>query len=178
MSLYSWRGEHPAPLPERIELPDGFTRTDASTYTDEELTAWGYRGPYDEPVYDPDIEVVEWDGEGYSVRPMSAEEATARYNAQADWSGFTDALLNSPAFIRVRAGAAERTNIMAAYADLAWQLDRASSGLVNVPALSVCFGNLFAVLVDDFSLSGEQRAGLQALLAAHHLDRLVRLPSG
>lgn len=178
MALYSYQGERPAPLPERIELPDGFSRTDSSTYTAEELAAWGYTGPHEEPAYDPGTEVLEWDGEAFSVRPMTAEEETAHYNAQADWLGFSEALLTSPAFIRARAGAAERTNVMAAYSDLGWQLDRASVGLVNVPAMNVCWSNLLAALTDEFALTATQRSDLETLIAQYHLDRLITLPAG
>jgi hypothetical protein len=39
MTLYSHKNQYPQPIPNRIRLPDGFTRTDSSTFTPEELTA-------------------------------------------------------------------------------------------------------------------------------------------
>ncbi len=58
--LYSHNGSRPEPLPFRITLPNGFTRTDPSTFTDEEITAAGFTGPYAEPPYDPATEQIDW----------------------------------------------------------------------------------------------------------------------
>jgi len=49
--MYSFRGNTPAPLPERIRLSDGMTRTDKSTFTDEEIADAGY--VYVEPFSTP-----------------------------------------------------------------------------------------------------------------------------
>lgn len=40
--MYSYKGNTPAPLPERIRLSDGMTRTDKSTFTDAEIADAGY----------------------------------------------------------------------------------------------------------------------------------------
>jgi hypothetical protein len=40
--MYSYKGSTPAPLPERIRLSDGMTRTDKSTFTDAEIADAGY----------------------------------------------------------------------------------------------------------------------------------------
>ena len=40
--LYSYNGEYPTDIPERIRLSDGSTRTDSSTYTEEEIADAGY----------------------------------------------------------------------------------------------------------------------------------------
>lgn len=58
--LYSFNGSRPAPLPFRITLPNGFTRTDPSTFTEEEITTAGFAGPYTEPAYDPATQQIEW----------------------------------------------------------------------------------------------------------------------
>lgn len=60
MMLYSFNGSRPAPLPFRITLPNGFTRTDPSTFTENEIAAAGFAGPYDEPAYDPTTQQLEW----------------------------------------------------------------------------------------------------------------------
>ena len=58
--LYSHNTARPEPLPFRITLPNGFTRTDPSTFTEDEITAAGFSGPYTEPAYDPATEQLEW----------------------------------------------------------------------------------------------------------------------
>jgi hypothetical protein len=81
MMLYSHRQANPAPLPHRIRFADGSTRTDASTFTPDELERAGYSGPYERPKCDYRTEKVDWDGEAleYVVRPYSFDELQAQY---------------------------------------------------------------------------------------------------
>jgi hypothetical protein len=60
MMLYSFQGSRPEPLPFRITLPNGFTRTDPSTFTEDEITAAGFSGPYVKPPYNPATEQLAW----------------------------------------------------------------------------------------------------------------------
>ena len=68
--LYSFRNERPAPLPQRIRMPDGFTRTDSSTYTQEEIQAAGFTGPYTEPSYNPSTEQLLWVNGEYVIEEL------------------------------------------------------------------------------------------------------------
>lgn len=68
--LYSLNGERPAPLPFRIRLSNGFTRTDPSTFTPEEIAAAGYSGPFTEPPYDPATQALDWIDGAYVVRDV------------------------------------------------------------------------------------------------------------
>lgn len=68
--LYSLNGARPAPLPFRITLASGFTRTDPSTFTPEEITAAGYSGPYTEPPYNPTTQALDWIDGAYAVRDV------------------------------------------------------------------------------------------------------------
>jgi hypothetical protein len=65
--LYSHNNARPAPLPFRITLPNGFTRTDPSTFTEGEITAAGFTGPYTEPAYDSATEQLEWANDAFVV---------------------------------------------------------------------------------------------------------------
>jgi hypothetical protein len=58
--LYSFNGCRPEPLPFRITLPNGFTRTDPSTFTEAEISAAGFTGPHAEPAYDPTTQQLDW----------------------------------------------------------------------------------------------------------------------
>jgi hypothetical protein len=80
-TLYSHRQATPAPLPHRIRFADGSTRTDASTFTPDELERAGYFGPYERPECNPKLETIDWDGEAleYIVRPYSFDELQAQY---------------------------------------------------------------------------------------------------
>jgi hypothetical protein len=59
-NLYSLNGSHPEPIPFRITLPNGFTRTDPTTFTKEEIAAAGFIGPYAKPPYDPATQQLDW----------------------------------------------------------------------------------------------------------------------
>lgn len=91
MTLYSLNNARPAPLPWRITLPSGFTRTDPSTFTEEELQAAGYTGPYIEPPFDPATQQLNWDGTGYLVEPLPPPPP------QPDWFRFKAAILSNAA---------------------------------------------------------------------------------
>jgi len=77
--LYSHHTTAPAPLPHRIRFPDGGTRTDASTFTADELERAGYSGPHERPECDPAIEAVDWDGAAFLVRPYNTAELEAQW---------------------------------------------------------------------------------------------------
>ena len=68
--LYSFRQQRPAPLPHRIRMPDGFTRTDASTFTQDEIQSAGYSGPYTEPSYNPSTEQLLWVNGEYVIEAL------------------------------------------------------------------------------------------------------------
>ena len=68
--LYSFRQQRPAPLPHRIRMPDGFTRTNPSTFTQDEIQAAGYSGPYTEPSYNPSTEQLLWVNGAYVIEQL------------------------------------------------------------------------------------------------------------
>jgi hypothetical protein len=98
--LYSHNNARPEPLPFRIALPNGFTRTDPSTFTEDEITAAGFTGPFTEPSYDAKTEVLDWDGENYFVRPYNTQELEDQWNKvreqrnqllkDSDWTQISD----------------------------------------------------------------------------------------
>ena len=100
--LYSHRQATPGPLPHRIRFADGSTRTDASTFTPDELKRAGYSGPYQRPECNPKLETIDWDGEAleYVVRPYSFNELQTQHAKvrqrriellkASDWTQITD----------------------------------------------------------------------------------------
>lgn len=108
MALYTFNGTLPAPLPARIRLSNGFTRTNSSTYSKKEIAEWGYIGPINEPDYDPSIEAVYWSeaDAAYLVRQLVAEEIKANrlqgLRSQANYLVFWDALLSSTVYNSIR----------------------------------------------------------------------------
>ena len=108
MALYSLNGALPAPLPARVRLSNGLTRTAPSTYTGEEISEWGYTGPINKPAYDPSIEAIFWSeaDAAYLVRQLVAEEIEANrlqeLRSQANYLVFWDALMASTVYGSIR----------------------------------------------------------------------------
>lgn len=75
--LYSHNGQYPTILPHRITLSDGTTRTDVSTFTEEELADAGYvavTAPIPTAVYP---QRADWDGSAWYLRDPNAAETSA-----------------------------------------------------------------------------------------------------
>lgn len=74
MKLYSFKNQEPTIIPERIRLSNGFTRTDSSTYTEEEISDSGYVLINQEKPHPNQFEMVEWSGSSWVIRIMTEEE--------------------------------------------------------------------------------------------------------
>jgi hypothetical protein len=96
--LYSIRQQRPAPLPFRIRLSNGFTRTEPGSFTAEEITDAGYVGPYTEPAYDAATEQLLWVDGAYVIEALPPPIPTPR------WVDFSAAIMAMPA-INVMLGA-------------------------------------------------------------------------
>ncbi len=64
--LYSFSGQEPKELPDRIRLPGGYTKTDRTTFSEQDLIDAGYIGPFEKPEYDPQKQELIWDSESLS----------------------------------------------------------------------------------------------------------------
>lgn len=102
--LYSYNGEVPKPLPNRIRLSDGTTRTDVSSYTSEMLASLGYVGPIDKPSESDSIASIQWDSGSSSYTTTSYDSAyylnklredIASYLGHCDWAVADDSPLSS-----------------------------------------------------------------------------------
>lgn len=74
--VYSKNGEPPQSLPFRIYVADGSSRTNPSTFTDEDLAEAGYFA-VEVPEYELGKEQLSWNGTTYDVipvPPISSEE--------------------------------------------------------------------------------------------------------
>jgi hypothetical protein len=96
--LYSIRQQRPAPLPFRIRLSNGFTRTEPASFTAEEIADAGYIGPYTEPAYDAATEQLLWVDGAYVIEALPPPIPTPR------WVDFSAAIMAMPA-INVMLGA-------------------------------------------------------------------------
>lgn len=101
-TLYSYQGQEPQELPERIRLSDGRTRTDSSTFTEEEIASAGFTGPYEKPECDEEFEIQEWNAElnNWITTPIEDEILWRRLRnkrnfilSTTDWTQLADAPL-------------------------------------------------------------------------------------
>lgn len=60
MTLYTKNGSYPQPIPFRIRLSNGSTRTDPSTFTEAEITDAGFTAVSDRPIPNS-VQIVQWD---------------------------------------------------------------------------------------------------------------------
>jgi hypothetical protein len=96
--LYSLRQQRPSPLPFRIRLSSGFTRTEPASFTAEEIIDAGYVGPYTEPAYNPATEQLLWVDGAYVIEALPPPIPTPR------WVDFSAIVMSLPA-INVMLGA-------------------------------------------------------------------------
>lgn len=80
MNLYSKNGNYPTEIPDRIRLKNGLTRTNKSTFTDEEIENAGYVKVSPPPLYEHP-NVLDWDGHNmqWVVRPPNEQELTQKW---------------------------------------------------------------------------------------------------
>lgn len=72
--LYTKSGSYPAPIPHRIRLSDGMTRTDPAQFTAEDIADAGYTLAPPAPDYDADTQRLDWDGAVWHVTDILLDE--------------------------------------------------------------------------------------------------------
>jgi hypothetical protein len=78
--LYSKNGSYPAYLPHRIILSDGITRTDRTTFTEEEIVDAGYIA-VDNPPVATYPNRLDWNGTEWLVREPNESEINAKWES-------------------------------------------------------------------------------------------------
>jgi len=83
--FYSFKGQVPAPIPHRIILSSGLSRTDASTFTPEEILNAGYTESQRMPQVS-NSQVVTWDMQtiSWQIRDKIPEELAVE--TQVQWN--------------------------------------------------------------------------------------------
>ena len=81
MTQYTINRTYPKPLPHRIVLSDGTTRTDNTTFTDAEIADAGYTAVSDMPSHTNDQKVF-WNGADWYVQDRVGSEYDVRNYAQ------------------------------------------------------------------------------------------------
>jgi hypothetical protein len=81
MTLYSYKSQYPKPLPHRITLSDGRTRTDPSSFTVQEIEDAGYAAAPDKPVANP-WQNLNWTGASWAVSDKPVDQLKAEKEQQ------------------------------------------------------------------------------------------------
>ena len=82
---YSYKNQYPIDnLPERIRLSNGFTRTDSSTFTTDEITDAGYVAVSTAPTYNDRTHKLIWDGSDWGVVGLTTSEIQQNTDLQWD----------------------------------------------------------------------------------------------
>jgi len=149
--LYSFNNQRPAPLPHRIRMPDGFTRTDASTFTQEEIQAAGYSGPYTEPSYNSSTEQLLWVDGAYVIEALPPPIPTPR------WVDFSSIMMSLPA-INIMLGTLLQ-NAPGLYGGLVVGLQNASEGDSRVFLNSWNAGYAMELISPELITTVQQIAG-------------------
>lgn len=99
--LYSFNGEEPREIPQRIRLPGGYTKTDSTTFSEQDLIDAGYTGPYEKPDYDPFKQELIWDKEtlSYTVRDFPTPPEPTEEDLWRDLRGWRNGLLSGSDWI-------------------------------------------------------------------------------
>ena len=173
--LYSLLNGEPGPLPKRLKI-DGVTRTDSSSFTAEELNRAGYTGPFQKPSFDPDTQIVRWEGDRYSVLDLAPQEIEARRiakaKAAADYRGFWKALLSSPVYQTLRMAAAADLGANMLVTELIAALADAKMGDPNETVI----GAAMEELLESLNLPSDDLDALYAALKAYGLYELYPIP--
>jgi hypothetical protein len=72
--FYSYNNQYPDVLPDRIRLSNGMTRTDKSTFTEEELIDAGYKLTTAPLNYDNRSQSLSWDGDNWIISELSDQQ--------------------------------------------------------------------------------------------------------
>jgi hypothetical protein len=177
MALYSLNGALPAPIPARVRLSNGLTRTGPSTYTSEEISEWGYIGPIDEPAYDPSIEAIFWSeaDAAYLVRQLVAEEIEANrlqeLRSQSNYLVFWDALMASTVYGAIREQSFVSLPVNTLATEFIALLGDAKAGRPNETAIQA---SMDAILATG-TFTTAQLTELQTALVAGHLEGIYTL---
>lgn len=109
--LYTKNNQYPKPLPFRITLPDGMSRTDPATFTPEEIEQAGYVNVEYPPAANIN-QVVEWSAGTWVLRDKTESELLTEHNnlanlvrqkrnnllIESDWTQVLDAPIDRDAW--------------------------------------------------------------------------------
>lgn len=101
MTLYSKNGQHPKPLPHRIFLSNGMSRTDNTTFTPEEIADAGYVLAPDKPTVQP-WQALRWNNNQWIVEDQNVE--SLKYQKVEQINTYRDSKIYSQKSVELSTG--------------------------------------------------------------------------
>lgn len=188
MTLYSYKSQYPKPLPHRIILSDGRTRTDPSSFTVQEIEDAGYAVAPDKPVVNG-WQNLNWTGASWAVSDKPVDNLKAEKEQQINtlreqfiYSQKTVALSTGQTIpVDVRQGKPDIQNLTNIVQKASLKLMRNETDTITfmaadnqvytlTPEEAVEMGeNVFAQIESEYTQSWIKKAGLNTLTTAQEV---------
>ena len=177
MKLYSYKGETPKILPERIRLDNGETRTSLSELSVEDLETLGFvAAEMPELEADKNVEKIEWDGSNYVVRNLTEEElheAKVQKISNIDYDSFWNGLIETKFYRKIRSLSKNSFQINTIYIEFANSFNDAKLGSLNANEIQKYFDIIFL----NVEFSDTEVKELEDVMKANNLHLSYNIPS-
>lgn len=180
MELYSFKGQEPKPLPFKVRLNDGSSRTSLHELNLDELNSLGFIGPVNIPNYDTESQKIEWDGKKYNILQLSEEELIAKEESEKiqrlknlNYNLFWDLLISSNLYRKLRSAASQSLLANTICTELIALFMDAKNGNPNINMIQHYINIIFFI----FELSEDEIEELKNLLDKSNLVMQYILPN-
>lgn len=172
MNFYSYKGNPPTALPNRIRLEDGSTRTSLHEMSVDEIKSLGFLGPIEMPSFNEEAEKLIWNGTNYEIVDLTDEEIKQKRISNIDYVGFWNTLLMLDIYKKLRYLSTQSLSANVIGTEILNVFSEAKSGIVIQDLIQFNLNVLFL----SFEFTLEEIDELKDLLKAFNLDALYSIP--
>lgn len=172
MNLYSYKGNDPSALPDRIRLEDGSTRTSLNEMSIEEIRSLGFLGPIEIPTFDEKTEKLVWNGSNYEIVNLTVDEVKQKKLSDIDYVGFWNTLLVSNVYKKLRYLSTQSLSANVICTEIISVFSESKSGIVVEDLIQFYLNVLFL----SFQFTSEEFIEIENLLELFNLDSLYTIP--
>jgi hypothetical protein len=177
MELYSYKGETPKVLPQRIRLENGETRTSLNELSKEDLEDLGFIGPIEMSnlSVDENTERIDWNGNEYIVRQLNEVELyQIRVNQikNIDYVGFWNDLIETKFYKKIRALSANSLSINTICTEINGVFNDAKSGHINQDKIQKYINIIFL----SIEFTTEEKEEIFSVIEKNKLDLVYIIP--
>lgn len=179
MSLYSYKGQEPSPLPLRIRLDSGETRSSLNELSQQELEDLGFSGPFTKPDYDANTQKVDWIDGRYELVLLTEEEKNEilqknkfKEIEKVDYISFWNQLTNSFLYRKLFKSSSESLLANTICTEFIGSIVDAKNGSASPPTIQ----NYINIIFLNFQVTEEEREQISNIMNSTYLDRIYTLP--